>query len=63
MGEMEAQTCEGTKQKHCWEEASVSLAPKGLLVLSSFVVNVGDCPKGDVSRECLYQEGGEKEGR
>lgn len=62
MGDMEAKTCEGMEQKH-WEKASVSLALKGLLVLSSFVVNVGGCPKGDGSRESFYQEGGERQGR
>lgn len=40
----------------------MSLALKGLLVLSSFAVNVGVCPKGDGSRKCFYQEDGEREG-
>lgn len=38
------------------------LALKGLLVLSSLAVNVGDCPKGDISRDCFYQEGRKEKG-
>lgn len=38
----------------------MSLALKGFLVLSSFAVNVDDCPKGDVSRECFCQGGGKR---